>query len=231
MSNRERIADFIRRFPGRDDDEISAALQIEPRQTVNQICRTLAKGAIVERRPNPTGKLGNYPLDSPRIDRASPSSETEGPSAEAVTDATKEWFWGGNVADAVAKYLEEQGWRIISQADTRTKEHGLDIHALRGSQEIMVEVKGYPSRSYRDQRRAGQRKPTSPTLQAQHWYSHAMLKAMRLHSAYPKAKAVVALPDFPRYRTLFKETERSLGQLGVSILFVSETGHVEAVGL
>jgi len=231
MNNSERIADFIRRFPGRDDDEISAATQIEPRQTVNQVCRALAKSGVVERRQNPTGKLGNYPLDSSNINRVAPFSGTEAPGAEAVTVATKEWFWEGNVTDAVAKYLGEQGWRILSQADTRTKERGLDLHALHGSQEIMVEVKGYPSRSYPDQSRAGQRKLTSPTLQAQHWYSHAMLKAMRLHSAHPTAMAVVAFPDFPRYRTLFRETERALRQLGVAVLFVSETGQVEAIGL
>jgi hypothetical protein len=74
-------------------------------------------------------------------------SEAEASGAEAVPDATKEWFWEGNVTDAVARYLGEQGWRILSQADTRTKERGLDLHALRGNQEIMVEVKGYPSRS------------------------------------------------------------------------------------
>jgi hypothetical protein len=58
-----------------------------------------------------------------------------------------------------------------------------------------------------------------------------MLKAMRLQSAYPSAVAVVAFPDLPRYRTLFKETERALQRLGVAILFVSEIGQVEAIGL
>lgn len=113
VNNSERITDFIRRFPGRDDDEISAALQIEPRQTVNQVCRSLAKAGLVERRPNPTGKLGNYPFDGPSINRAAPSSEAEASGAEAVPDATKEWFWEGNVTDAVARYLGEQGWRIF----------------------------------------------------------------------------------------------------------------------
>jgi hypothetical protein len=71
VNNSERITDFIRRFPGRDDDEISAALQLEPRQTVNRVCRSLAKAGVVERRPNPTGKLGNYPFDGLSINRVS----------------------------------------------------------------------------------------------------------------------------------------------------------------
>jgi len=233
VNNSERIADFVRRFPGRDDDEISAGLRIEPRQTVNQVCRALVKAGVVERRPNPTGKLGNYFLGNPIGNPAVPSSDVQVPGAEAesVPDATKEWFWEGNVTDAVAKYLGEQGWRVLSQADTRTKERGLDLHASRDNQEIMVEVKGYPSRSYRDPNRADRQKPTNPVSQAQQWYSHAMLKAMRLQSIHDSAVIVVAFPDFPRYRTLFKETERALRRLGVAVFFVSETGRVEVIGL
>jgi hypothetical protein len=231
MNNIERIADFIRRFPGRDDDEISVALEIEPRQVVNQVCRRLAKAGQVERRPNPTGKLGNYPLGSSGPNHPTPFSETKSAAVDEAADATKEWFWEGNVTDALAKYLTEQGWQILSQADTKTKARGLDLHAKYGNKEILVEVKGYPSRSYRDRGRAGQLKPTSPTLQAQHWYSHALLKAMRLHSAHPSAIVAVAFPDFPRYRTLFSETERALCQLGIAVLFVLETGQVETVGL
>lgn len=62
MTHRERIADFIRRFPGRDDDEISASLKIRHRQTVNIICRGLETDGQIKRRQNPTGKIGNYPL-------------------------------------------------------------------------------------------------------------------------------------------------------------------------
>lgn len=231
MNNSQRIVDFVRRFPGRDDDEISAALRIEPRQTVNQVCRALVKAGVVERRRNPTGKLGNYFLGNPIGNSAAPSSDAQVPGAESVPDATKEWFWEGNVTDAVAKYLREQGWRVLSQADTRTKERGLDLHASRNNQEIMVEVKGYPSRSYRDPNRADQQKPTNPASQAQQWYSHAMLKAMRLQSVHASAVIVVAFPDFPTYRTLFKDTERALRRLGVAVFFVSKTGQVEAIGL
>ena len=101
---------------------------------------------------------------------------------------------------------------------------------MRGSQEAMVEVKGYPSRTYRDPSRANQPKPTNPVSQAQQWYSHAMLKVMRLRSAHPAAIVMAAFPDFPRYRTLLKETEPALRAIGVAVLFVAETGQVESVG-
>lgn len=56
--------------------------------------------------------------------------------------ATEDWFWEGNVADAVATFLVAEGWIIKSQADTRTKARGLDIHAICGECELMIEAKG-----------------------------------------------------------------------------------------
>ena len=74
---------------------------------------------------------------------------------------------------------------------------------------------------YRDPRRADEQKRTNPTNQAQHWYSHALLKALRLQTAYPQAKVALAFPDFPRYRTLFDETKLSLAKLGIAVLLVN----------
>ena len=61
MTNAERILDFISRFPGRDDDEIAAALRLSQRQQVNQVARQLEKRGQVRRAPGPTGKIANYP--------------------------------------------------------------------------------------------------------------------------------------------------------------------------
>lgn len=61
MTNAERILDFISRFPGRDDDEIAAALKLSQRQQVNQVARQLEKRGQVRRAPGPTGKIANYP--------------------------------------------------------------------------------------------------------------------------------------------------------------------------
>ncbi len=50
---------------------------------------------------------------------------------------------------------------------------------------VGVEVKGFPSRNYADPARAGQAKRTSPSTQAGHWYSQAVLAAMRLRGKEP----------------------------------------------
>ena len=46
----DRIMGLLAYSPGLNDDEIAKELCIDPRQTVNQICRSLAARGVVERR-------------------------------------------------------------------------------------------------------------------------------------------------------------------------------------
>ena len=59
-SHRERIAATIR-ISSRplDDDQVAARTGISPRQTVNQVCRSLERAGMVRRRPGPDGKIVN----------------------------------------------------------------------------------------------------------------------------------------------------------------------------
>lgn len=143
-------------------------------------------------------------------------------------DVTSDWFWEGNVVETIARSLILDGWNVISKADTRSRQRGTDIHATRNSQTLLVEVKGYPSKGYRDPSRAREIKPTNPTNQAQQWYSHALLKALRLQTKYPDAIVALGFPDFPRYRALFDETHGGLIKLGIAMLTVRADGTVEA---
>lgn len=107
-------------------------------------------------------------------------------------DVTVDWFWEGNVVEAIAQFLSEEGWT--------TKERGVDIQAARAGRTLLVEAKGYPARTYRDPRRAGEVKPTNPTNQAQQWYSHALLKVMaglsQVVNAATGVTVVSALKDY-----------------------------------
>jgi len=146
-------------------------------------------------------------------------------------DVTTDWFWEGNVVNAVARGLVSKGWEIEGQADTHSKERGIDLRASKAGTVLLVEAKGYPSTNYRDPRRADERKPTNPRNQAQQWYSHALLKALRLQTEYPEAKVALAFPDFPRYQTLFSETKLGLAKLELSVLMVNASGELFAWGL
>ena len=146
-------------------------------------------------------------------------------------DVTTDWFWEGNVVEALARSLSSEGWVIVRKTNTHTKERGVDIHASKGQTTLLIEAKGYPSKHYRDPSRAAEQKRTNPINQAQQWFSHALLKALRLQTKYPDAKVALAFPDFPRYRALFEETQRGLDRLGVAVLMVRQSGEVQKWGL
>lgn len=148
-----------------------------------------------------------------------------------ATDVTTDWYWECNVVEALARHLQRDGWAIVKEANTHSKERGVDIHAQRNGINLLIEAKGYPSTNYRDPRRVGELKRTNPSNQAQHWYSHALLKAMRLQIEFPDAKVAMGFPDFPRYRTLFEETRIGLERLGVAMLTVGDDGKVRCWGL
>lgn len=137
-----------------------------------------------------------------------------------------EWHTEANVQAALVTALAGEGWRILSVANTATKEHGIDVIASRDGQTIGVEVKGFPSRNYADPARAGEPKRTSPSTQAGHWYSQAVLAAMRLRGKEPGWGSVIALPDFPRYRDLHAETAGSLAVAQIEVWWVDQAGTV-----
>lgn len=125
-------------------------------------------------------------------------------------------------------WLVDQHWQIISTANTATKEHGVDVIAARGATTAGFEVKGYPSRSYADPRRAHEIKKTAPSNQASHWFAQAILAAMRLRGREPAWVSAIALPDFRRYRDLYAHTSRSLLAAEIEVYWARSDGTIEA---
>ena len=139
-------------------------------------------------------------------------------------ELSEEWHTEANVQAVVVTNLASRGWRILSVANTATKEHGIDVIAVLGGQTTGVEVKGFPSRNYADPSRVGETKRTRPSTQAGHWYSQAILAAMRLRGKKPHWRSVIALPDFPRYRDLYAETSGSLSAAEIEVWWVASDG-------
>jgi hypothetical protein len=61
---------------------------------------------------------------------------------EITLDVTTDWFWEGNVVNALASSLASKGWKIEGQADTRSKEQGVDLRASKNGTTLLVEAKG-----------------------------------------------------------------------------------------
>ncbi|WP_421119858.1 hypothetical protein ACE2AJ_00410 [Aquihabitans daechungensis] len=152
------------------------------------------------------------------------------PSASALSDdPMTEWHWEGNVQSAVVGHLVAEGWSIVRVADTSTKEHGHDVVAERGSERVIVEVKGYPSHLYVRGDRAGQKKPTSPNTQARHWFAMAVLAGATMRSSEEGSRVVLALPDYTTYRNLAERTRPALRAMSVEVWLVDESNRVNPV--
>ncbi len=157
-----------------------------------------------------------------------------GPHRQSATHPTLEpkavdgeWHTEKRVQAALVRFLVSDGWEIESVADTDAREHGVDVLALRGGDRAAIEVKGFPSRNYADPARASETKRTQPSTQAKHWYAQAVLAAMLTRTRRPQHRSVIALPDFPRYRDLFRETAPSLQAAGIAVWWVSQNCAVE----
>jgi hypothetical protein len=212
---RDDILRLLRESPeGLTDAQLATRLG-KLHQQVNRRCRQLEVEGRVRR---------NRGFDGIRtvLTSAAPPSAVK-PQPTALRDDPR---WEGNVQDAIVAHLRGEGWTIVSAADTASQERGIDIVAERAGRRLLVEVKGYPGTTYARGERAGQPKPTNPTLQAKHWLSDALLTTLRTRDKHRGAQVAIGLPDMPRYRTLLGDIAGSLAQLDVLVLLVHDDGSV-----
>ncbi|TCJ31053.1 DUF7669 domain-containing protein [Nocardioides jejuensis] len=160
-------------------------------------------------------------------DASTAAPKTAGAPKLAPADDASDWHTEENVQSLLVDRLRSTGWTIVRTANTATGEHGVDVVAERHGTTIGVEVKGYPSKTYARGPNKGLPKPTSPTNQAGHWYSHAILAAMKLRVAQPSWLSVMAFPDFPKYRSLHAKTAAPLAAAGIEVWVISSEGAIE----
>lgn len=234
FTQQEILSWFRRHLPDRKPESIRAHIS-----GATSNAAPSARGAFASRTPLITrirhgeyvrfaGDPSNGAADRPTPLPSDPTATDAAPTraATASTVVTDEWYSEADVQSHIVAGLSAAGWRVRSVADTATKERGYDIVAERDGQTLAVEVKGYPSRSYADPRRVGERKKTPPSTQAGVWYASAILTAMRTRHAHPDWLCAIGLPDVPRYRNLFVETTASLSACGIQLLWVEEDGQM-----
>lgn len=224
MSVRDRIIALLRTHPeGLDDVVIAEKLGLSRRQQANSRCRELEREGIVERR-SVGGKIQNTLTGSlPVLVRTEPA---KGP---ADLDPGRPWCWEGIVVRAVSSFLTARGWSIEAIANTETGEPGADIKARRADSVLIVEVKGYPSKTYERGPRKGQPKRTNPPTQARHWFAEALLTALLRQAENRQHHVAIAFPEFAVYTKLLTRVTESLKLLGLIVLLVQESGTVVIV--
>lgn len=169
--------------------------------------------------------------DLRRVDRGLylPVEGAQGVAGEAASNPAEPsegrvWPWEGAVQAVFVAVLADTGWAVTSEADTASKARGVDVLAQKGDRHLGAEVKGWPTQGYADPRRAGEAKRTQPGLQAGHYFSDAVAKALMLLDTHPGHEPLVVLPDYPRYRDLASRTRTGRTAAGVHVVFVTDSG-------
>ena len=215
MDARERMLRSLvdRRAPTCDDCVWQLA-GMSSRQQANSGGRQLAEMGTIRRGRGTCSVCGGYKTVSVPTGVELPAAVNE--------VVGKPWFWEGNVQAALVEHLVAEGWSITNTANTATKEAGVDVKALDlAGAEWWVSVKGYP------EDKAG--KTTRPSMQARHWFSHAMFDVVMYRTERPDVNIGVAIPG--PYGTYEKLAVRSswLREAAPFVLFtVRETGSVFA---
>ncbi len=160
--------------------------------------------------------------EMPRADASSTVRSAPGP----VPSGEGDWHTEARVQAMLIQHLRRDGWEIVRSADTVRRERGIDIEAIRGTETVAIEVKGFPGRGYADPRRAGEKKRTQPSTQAKGWYGRAILAAMIVKTQRPDVRAVIAFPDFARYRGLYRLTAEQLQKCGIELWWITKEGSV-----
>jgi Holliday junction resolvase-like predicted endonuclease len=148
--------------------------------------------------------------------------------ATAMTPGDGDWHTEARVQAMLIGHLRREGWEIVRSADTARRERGIDIEATRGTETVAIEVKGFPGRNYADPGRAGEKKRTQPSTQAKIWYASAILASMIVRTQKPSVRVVMAFPDFPRYRDLYRHTAEQLQKCEIELWWVTREGNVTA---
>jgi len=219
MTVANQVLETLRsKLAGMTDAELARLLG-KRHQHINQTCRTLAdQGLIV--RDNSLGSITN------RLATVAPSRASDRPTVPLPAGPVDDdWAWEGNVQSGVVTHLAAAGWRIVAVADTARRQQGADIIAERDGTRLLVEVKGWPSTTYARGDRAGQPKPTQPTLQATHWFAEGLTTLIR-RGADLSAGLALALPDMPRYRTLLAEVGWAIRRLEITVYLAEADGAV-----
>jgi len=159
---------------------------------------------------------GNLPIEI--------SNGTGGESTEG-----HQWFWEGNVQSALVRHLASDGWRIRRVADTHSREHGIDIEADRNDVSLLIEVKGYPSATYRSGSNKGQKKSFGVATQARNYFGNAVLTGLLMRTDNDGARVVLAFPTQETFRGLARRSAGPLRRAGIEIWLVDEQGRVSEV--
>ena len=165
-------------------------------------------------------------IEPPPQSKIKTSERKESPGEWSKED---DWFWEGNIQDKIMKHLKDSGFDRVTGVDTYSKEPGPDITAYKEGKKWVIEVKGYPSDKYvedRGDRKKGTLKPTPTATQARHWFSEAMMSVLLVKSEDQNVEVGLGFPRMDTYLTFLKRVSYVREKLSIHVFLVEENGLV-----
>ena len=140
----------------------------------------------------------------------------------------REWFEEQNISKVIRNYLDTNNYHIIKYNENK-RARGYDIIAEKDGRKLIVEVKGFPSDKYVRGPKKGQKKPTSPNLQAKHWFSEALLSLIIAKSENPEISISLGLPNIAKYKELLSKIEYFRQKFDLKCYLVDSNQIVEII--
>lgn len=192
------------------DDCIAKLCNIQPRQTVNQICRKAYETGKIIRGYTQCSYCGNNKITNsfnPKTEQfISLNVQPPKPNSNNNNINMSEDF----VKQLLAEYLEKNGWEAKVAMG---KEHGSDIVAYRDNAKWIIEVKGCGSLN---------------AMRVNYFIS--ILGEILQRMDNENSKYSIALPKIQQFINLWNRLPKlAKERTGISALFVDEFGNVEEV--
>ena len=196
----------IRKSSGLTDREITNRLFGEKArvQAVNRAAHLLMNMGLVERRPRPDGRIGNFLAGR----GAGPLARDYDPGVASGQGNRLVQMSEYEVKRKVRKWLETDGWSVeVGEGADRD----FDIEARRGGEIWVVGAKGSGSRN---------------EMKKSHFFTVLGETLQRMQD--PNVRYSIALPDIRKFRRLWEKLPGlAKSRTGISALFVREDGSID----
>lgn len=139
----------------------------------------------------------------------------------------EDWFHESKLCATLVTYFEVNGYEIKKSNAQNKSAKGMDIVVLKDGTLEFIEVKGYPSIYYVEEKKRNEIKKTKPYLQSSHWFSGCLSSTLNNYES-KEIKLAMAFPACSRYEKLVMNSQKYFtdNNLDIKVYFVDEKGGV-----
>lgn len=222
MSRQDKLLESLASRRRLCDDCLSEISGVKPRQSVYQACNVMRDQKLISRLTERCEACNRMKIVNALVSKARqlPKIRTDtivssvALAGSSTSSPSKPWYWEGHVQAEIVRFLMASNVTIQSEANTATREQGIDIEAIDiDGLPLWVSVKGFPEKS--------------SNTQARHWFAGALLDLALYKDKNPTARLALGLPSgFATYESLVKRVRSTLAFFGCNIFWVTEHGKV-----